>query len=48
MIDISWIKMVDHLFVFNGEGEIKDIFGNYTVYRQNIAQILKDEQKCEQ
>ncbi len=38
-------KMVDHLFVFNGEGEIKDIFGNYTVYRQNIAQILKDEQK---
>ena len=39
-------KMVDHLFVFNGEGEIKDIFGNYTVYRQNIAQILKDEQKA--
>ncbi len=39
-------KMVDHLFVFNREGEIKDIFGNYTVYRQNIAQILKDEQKA--
>ena len=38
-------KMVDHLFVFDGEGEIKDIFGNYTVYRQNIAQVLKDERK---
>ena len=38
-------KMVDHLFVFDGEGEIKDIFGNYTVYRQNIAQLLKDERK---
>lgn len=27
-------KMVDHLFVFEGEGEVKDILGNYTVYRK--------------
>ena len=27
-------KMVDHLFVFEGEGEIKDILGNYTVFRK--------------
>lgn len=26
-------KMVDHLFVFNGNGEISDILGNYTVFR---------------
>ena len=28
-------KMVDHLFVFEGDGEIKDILGNYTDYRKN-------------
>lgn len=28
-------KIVDHLLVFNGEGDIKDILGNYTIYRQN-------------
>ena len=39
-------KMVDHLFVFDGGGEIKDIFGNYTVYRQKIAQQLKDDKKA--
>ena len=27
-------KMVDHLFVFEGQGEMKDIVGNYTVFRQ--------------
>ena len=26
-------KVVDHLFVFNGEGDIKDFPGNYTDYR---------------
>ena len=29
-------KMVDHLFVFEGEGEIKDLLGNYTAYRKQI------------
>jgi ABC transport system ATP-binding/permease protein len=41
-------KMVDHLFVFNGEGAITDIIGNYTEYRKQLAQNLKnsrDEQK---
>jgi ATP-binding cassette subfamily F protein uup len=27
-------KMVDHLFVFEGEGKILDIVGNYTDYRK--------------
>ena len=26
-------KMTDHLFVFEGEGKVKDINGNYTAYR---------------
>ncbi len=34
-------KLVDHLFVFKGEGEIKDYNGNYTIYRQ----ILKEEKQ---
>ena len=29
-------KVVDHLLVFNGDGEIKDFPGNYTQYRQWI------------
>jgi len=37
-------KLVDHLFVFEGDGEIKDFPGNYTQYR--IAQ-LKDQQQKE-
>ena len=39
-------KMVDHLFVFDGSGEIKDTFGNYTIYRQKMAQQLKDDKKA--
>src|SRR5690606_25171400 len=27
-------KMVDHLFVFDGSGEIKDVIGNYSEYRK--------------
>jgi ABC transport system ATP-binding/permease protein len=27
-------KMVDHLFVFEGQGQIKDIVGNYTTFRK--------------
>jgi|JI6StandDraft_1071083.scaffolds.fasta_scaffold02705_9 ATP-binding cassette subfamily F protein uup len=27
-------KLVDHIFVLNGEGEVKDIFGNYDTYRR--------------
>lgn len=29
-------KIVDHLFVFEGNGKIKDFPGNYTIYRNNV------------
>lgn len=29
-------KMVDHLFVFEGQGKITDIIGNYTEYRKQL------------
>lgn len=41
-------KMVDHVFVFKGEGEIKDILGNYRDYRKRTteeAQQAKKDQK---
>jgi ATP-binding cassette subfamily F protein uup len=34
-------KIIDHLFVFEGEGEIRDFPGNYTDYRE----WLKEEQE---
>ena len=37
-------KVVDHLLVFKGEGEIKDFPGNYTQYRQ-WSQLQPDEPK---
>lgn len=36
-------KMVDHLFVFDGEGVIKDIVGNYTDFRKKQIQDKRDE-----
>jgi ATP-binding cassette subfamily F protein uup len=36
-------KMVDHLFVFEGNGAIKDIIGNYTEYRKQTAADYKKE-----
>ena len=33
-------KLVDHTFYFKGDGEIKDVLGNYTAYRR----YLKEEQ----
>ncbi len=33
-------KIVDHTFYFEGDGQIKDILGNYTAYRQ----FLKEKQ----
>jgi ATP-binding cassette subfamily F protein uup len=35
-------KMVDHLFVFEGEGKMKDIIGNYTAYRQLEKNAIKN------
>ena len=36
-------KMVDHLFVFEGNGAIKDIIGNYTEFRKQTAADHKRE-----
>lgn len=36
-------KMVDHLFVFEGDGAIKDIIGNYTEYRKQTAAAYKKD-----
>ena len=38
-------KMVDHLFVFKGEGELKDITGNYTAYRSNEQKLSRAEKR---
>jgi ATP-binding cassette subfamily F protein uup len=36
-------KLVDHLFVFEGDGKIKDILGNYTVYREKLKDNVQAE-----
>jgi ATP-binding cassette subfamily F protein uup len=38
-------KMVDHIFYFKGEGEIKDILGNYTAYRLQLKEEELDKRK---
>tara|TARA_B100001093_G_scaffold517856_1_gene600708 strand:+ start:205 stop:2064 length:1860 start_codon:yes stop_codon:yes gene_type:complete len=30
-------RLVDHLFIFEGEGKVKDFPGNYTDYRANVS-----------
>ncbi|PKP34594.1 MAG: ABC transporter [Bacteroidetes bacterium HGW-Bacteroidetes-17] len=35
-------KLVDHIFIFDGDGSVKDFAGNYTQYRNEI--ILPDAQ----
>lgn len=39
-------KIVDHIFYFQGKGEIKDIHGNYTKYREELAQEKKANSKA--
>ena len=39
-------KIVDHLLVFNGQGDIRDFPGNYTQYR--AWKELDDERKAEE
>jgi ATP-binding cassette subfamily F protein uup len=39
-------KMVDHLFVFQGEGRIKDITGNYHSYRTALAQAQRENKNA--
>lgn len=38
-------KLVDHTLYFKGEGEVKDILGNYTAYREYIKQKELDAKK---
>ena len=38
-------KMVDHLFVFQGEGRIKDITGNYHSYRSSLLQTQREQKQ---
>ena len=40
-------KMVDHLFVFEGGGEIRDILGNYTAFRKQKISSLRNEKRQE-
>ena len=40
-------KMVDHLFVFEGKGEVKDIIGNYSEYRKQQKQVASAERQEE-
>ena len=41
-------KIVDHLLVFRGEGEIKDFPGNYTQYREWKSLKSKEEETAQQ
>ncbi len=36
-------RLVDHLFVFEGEGKIRDFPGNYSQYREEQIRIAKDK-----
>ena len=36
-------KIVDHLFIFEGGGKIRDFPGNYTQYREHLKRIKKPE-----
>ena len=38
-------KIVDHLFVFEGAGKIKDFPGNYTIYRNSVEE---EEEKAKE
>lgn len=40
-------KMVDHVFVFEGEGKIKDILGNYSDYRKALLNTKSTEKTNE-
>lgn len=41
-------KLVDHLFVFDGSGDIKDFPGNYTDFRLSLSEEKKDKAKSTQ
>lgn len=37
-------RLVDHLFVFEGEGWIRDFPGNYSLYREEQVRLSKDKE----
>ncbi|MFV0590904.1 MAG: ABC-F family ATP-binding cassette domain-containing protein [Draconibacterium sp.] len=37
-------KIVDHLFIFEGEGTVNDFPGNYTIYRNKVEEAQEREQ----
>lgn len=40
-------KLVDHTLYFKGEGEVKDIIGNYTAYRKFLKEEVSETRKQE-
>ncbi len=40
-------KLVDHIFVFNGDGKVKDFYGNYTDYKLAKDKELRIEKRVE-
>ncbi|MFN4123162.1 MAG: ABC-F family ATP-binding cassette domain-containing protein [Flavobacteriales bacterium] len=38
-------RICDHLFIFEGEGRIRDFNGNYTDYREEVAQIQTEKKQ---
>ncbi len=40
-------KIVEHLFVFDGEGKVSDFPGNYTIYRNDFLEKQAKEQALE-
>ncbi len=39
-------KIVDHLFVFTGDGNVKDFVGSYSEYREYIQELRKKEARA--
>jgi ABC transport system ATP-binding/permease protein len=40
-------RLVEHLFIFEGEGKIKDYNGNYTEYREEIKQLALENKQAD-
>ena len=40
-------RLVEHLFIFEGEGHIKDYNGNYTEYREEIKQLALENKQTD-
>ena len=38
-------RLVEHLFIFEGEGKIKDYNGNYTEYREELKQLALESKQ---